>query len=231
VAYATVDELAAALRIRVTVENTPALQACLDAAAHEINHEIDLVLEEGTVHTAVPYLFSASIQASDPGAGFVRYNKASTPATTQLYVDVVDAEGTDHAAALQEATTTDVVELVDAAAADIWERFQLTGPAVDNSGWFMLPVGFLAASTERLDRSEGKELAVVTLRPARLLPPQELALANQVNIVRGVEWYKSSAAAFGVIGFDESGTLRAPRDGFSRHAYALSPLKAQWGVA
>ena len=40
-AYATVDELAAALRVAVTAANTPALQACLDAAAVEIDHYVD----------------------------------------------------------------------------------------------------------------------------------------------------------------------------------------------
>ena len=40
-AYATTDELAAALRVRATDENSPALQACLDAAAAEIDHDVD----------------------------------------------------------------------------------------------------------------------------------------------------------------------------------------------
>lgn len=57
------------------------------------------------------------------------------------------------------------------------------------------------------------------------------ALANRICILRGVEWYKSNAAAFGVIGFDQTGALTAPRDGFSRHAFALTPLKQKWGVA
>jgi hypothetical protein len=106
-AYADVDELAAALRIRVSPENTPALQACLDAAAAEIDHTI-AALE--------------AIDAADP-------------------------------------------------------------------------------------------------------------LANRVNIVRGVEWFKANDAAFGVIGFDDSGALQAPRNGFRRHAAALIPRKQQWGVA
>ena len=108
-AYATTDELATALRIRETPANTPILQACLDAAAAEIDHEIDR-------------------RADDP----------------------------------------------------------------------------LAADD---------------------------ALANRVNIVRGVEWYKANDAAFGVIGFDQTGALTAPRDGFNRHAYELVPLKQQWGIA
>jgi len=67
--------------------------------------------------------------------------------------------------------------------------------------------------------------------PPPLLTDDKLALANRINLVRAVEWWKSNAAAFGVIGFDQTGTLTAPRDGFSRHAYALTPLKQQWGIA
>ena len=40
-AYATVDQLAAAMRIAVTPKNTADLQACLDAAAEEIDHYCD----------------------------------------------------------------------------------------------------------------------------------------------------------------------------------------------
>jgi hypothetical protein len=109
VAYATVDELAAALRVRVTPENTATLTACIDAAAQEIDHDIDR--------------------------------------------------------------------------------------AEDN------PV------------------------------PAGDALANRVNVLRAVEWWKANDAAFGVIGFDQTGPLQAPRDGFNRHRYTLTPLKDGWGIA
>ena len=108
-AYATVEQLAAALRIRVTTENTEALQACLDAAAQEIDHDCDRFIDD--------------------------------------------------------------------------------------------PI------------------------------PDDDPLAGRVNLVRGVEWFKANDAAFGVIGFDQTGALQAPRDGFNRHAFALTPLKQQWGVA
>ena len=49
--------------------------------------------------------------------------------------------------------------------------------------------------------------------------------------MRGVEWYKANDAAFGVIGFAETGALRAPRDSFARHGWTLIPLKQQFGVA
>jgi hypothetical protein len=42
-AYATADQLAAALEIRVTATNTELLEACLEAAAAEIDHTLDRI--------------------------------------------------------------------------------------------------------------------------------------------------------------------------------------------
>jgi hypothetical protein len=109
VAYATVDQLAAALRVRVTPDNTPTLQACLDAAAEEIDQDIDRPEDD-------------PLDPADP-------------------------------------------------------------------------------------------------------------LAGRVNLARGVEWFKANDAAFGLIGSDQTGVLTAPRDGFNRHAYTLTPLKRRWGLA
>lgn len=115
-AYATVDELAQSLRIRLTPTNTDTLQKCLDAAAVEIDHEIDWV-----------------------------------PVPAQPIAPGPDPVG---------------------------------GP-----------------------------------------------LLNRVNIARGVEWFKANDAAFGVVGFDESGALTAPRNSFDRHANDLASLKQRWGIA
>ena len=79
-----------------------------------------------------------------------------------------------------------------------------------------------------LDAAAGEiDHAVDRLEPI----PAGDALAERVNLLRAVEWWKSSDAAFGVIGFADTGALRAPRDGFARHAAALLPLKEQFGVA
>jgi hypothetical protein len=111
-AYATIDELAAALRVTVTAANQATLQACLDAAAAEIDHAID----------------------------------------------------------------------------------------------------WITAPTHPIE-----------------LPPDPLL--NRTNVLRGVEWFKSNDAAFGVIGFADTGALQAPRNTFARHAATLIVLKQQWGVA
>jgi hypothetical protein len=56
-------------------------------------------------------------------------------------------------------------------------------------------------------------------------------LLNRVNILRGVEWWKANDAAFGVLGFDQTGAVRTPKNSFTRHALTLLPLKEQFGVA
>lgn len=56
-------------------------------------------------------------------------------------------------------------------------------------------------------------------------------LAHIVCLGRGVEHYKVNDAAFGVIGFADTGVLAAPRDTFGRHAATLTPLKQNWAVA
>jgi len=107
-AYASVEDLALALRVRVTPDNTVVLQACLDAAAEEIDHDLD---------------------RTDP-----------LPAT----------------------------------------------------------------------------------------PP---AAVVRCNVNRAVEWFKSTDAAYGIVGFEQVGLLHAPKDGFARHAVTITQHKQRWSIA
>jgi hypothetical protein len=108
-AYATVDELAQALGVRVTDANTEALEACLEAAAEEIDHDLD--------------------------------------------------------------------------------------------------------------------------RGDELLPVPPPFTVNRCNINRAVEWWKSPAAYNGGVGFDQTGPMPAPPDGFDRHAATITRWKIGWGIA
>ena len=83
-AYATVAELAAGLRIRVTTENTDLLQVCLDAAAAEIDHEIDAPEAEWG---SADWRFSTATAAADPGAGYLRLNNGNPVNATQVLID------------------------------------------------------------------------------------------------------------------------------------------------
>lgn len=76
------------------------------------------------------------------------------------------------------------------------------------------------------------EIDAVLDRPADALPyPSVPPLIRQVNLARAVEWYKSSDAAFGVLGFADVGISQVRPDGFARHAAALTPHKEQFGIA
>lgn len=59
------------------------------------------------------------------------------------------------------------------------------------------------------------------------------ALANRVNVLRGVEWWKQNdAAVSGAVGMDQSGIFTAPRSSFtSRHGGNLTPLKQRFGIS
>jgi hypothetical protein len=223
VSYATVEELAGALGIRVTPENTGALQACLDAARVEIDHFVDA---EGYTAVSASWLFDAAGTAADPGAGELRRDKSNPPAVAFLYVSATDADGATHGAG--ELQQDDRLRMHDPASA--WDDYVMTGPAVDNTSWLSLPVDYLGSSDAVPSFTAGVRVLLTAARPTPLIT-RKLALANRVNLVRGVEWWKSNDAAFGVIGFDQVGSLQAPRDSFMRHQKELIPLKARFGVA
>jgi len=226
-AYATVDELAGALRIAVTPANTAGLQSCLDAAALEIDDAVDRRLDAGAV-PAVAYLFSTATTAADPGPGYLRMDKTQASAVKHLYVDQVDADGVT--LPWVDVTTNDVIVVSDPAASGQWQRFDLTAPTVDKTGWYDLPVNRTDVSAVAPTFLNGARVTVIGLRPT-VLGTQQLALAKRVNILRGVEWWKANDAAWGILGFADTGALRLPRATFVRHAATLLPLKQQWGLA
>jgi uncharacterized protein (DUF1778 family) len=100
--YATVAQLAEALEIRVTPENTPLLQDCLDAATTEIDHFLvdscivnppRAILERTNVNRAVewykaPAAYNGGVGFADtgvlsaPASGFERHAAALLPLKT-----------------------------------------------------------------------------------------------------------------------------------------------------
>jgi hypothetical protein len=95
-----------------------------------------------------------------------------------------------------------------------------------------LRVTVTAANQATLEACLAAAAAEIDHATDRLTPLDETdPLANRVNVLRGVEWFKSNDAAFGVIGFADTGALQAPKNTFARHAATLVVLKEQWGVA
>lgn len=69
-------------------------------------------------------------------------------------------------------------------------------------------------------------------RPPELpLPDPAPDAIVHANIALGVEAYKMPDAAFGILGFDDSGAVRAAKDSLPRYWSLLTPYKIGWGVA
>jgi hypothetical protein len=92
---------------------------------------------------------------------------------------------------------------------------------VKNQDWLAKCLG---AAAEEIDHWLG--LPAGTSLPD---PPPDLATIE--NVSRAVEWWKASDAAFGGVGFADTGVLTVPRDSFARHAANLMPLVQTYGVA
>lgn len=237
--YATVEELAAALRVRVTAENQDALQRCLDAAAEEIDHEIDWpvgaaapagqYLEEPGTHLSVivsaPFVFSSSNVMADPGPGGFRADKVSPANVAELAFSVTDSEGNDRSGLFELAAGGTIIISGDGQQAFL----TVTAAVTDNGSWVLVPADYLGGPMA-LEDGVVYDAGTVT-EVEEPIPSPETGLLNRVNLLRGVEWWKANDAAFGVIGFDQTGVLQAPRDGFARHAATLTPQKRQWGIA
>lgn len=80
----------------------------------------------------------------------------------------------------------------------------------------------LAAAAEEIDHDLDR------LDP---LPDPPPAAVERCNVNRAVEWFKSTDAAYGIVGFEQVGLLRAPSDGFARHAVTITQHKQQWSIA
>ena len=72
--------------------------------------------------------------------------------------------------------------------------------------------------------------AVAVLGGVDPVDPTGNALANRVNVLRGVEWWKANDAAMGSPA-GAGATLNQPGSSFARHAATLLPLRSAFGVA
>jgi hypothetical protein len=82
-----------------------------------------------------------------------------------------------------------------------------------------------------LDAAQLEIDAWLDLNAGGSLPDPPPALAVVENVSRAVEHYKASDAAFGGVGFADTGVLTVSTISFNRHAMNLMPLKEQFGVA
>lgn len=64
---------------------------------------------------------------------------------------------------------------------------------------------------------------------ATALTADQLALAAEVNLERGVELWRETP--WGIVGLDSDLATHTARNTWERYAHKLAPLKSQWGLS
>lgn len=98
----------------------------------------------GGVTLQSSWRFSTTTAAADPGTRTMRYNDANPADVTELYINDTNNEGFDASTILgllSQLNRIYVQQQDDAANATL---FELTGPAVDNTGWWTVPVSVVS---------------------------------------------------------------------------------------
>lgn len=98
----------------------------------------------GGVTLSSSWRFSTTITAADPGTRTMRYDNATPANVLNLYINDTTNEGGDASTILGLLVAGNriyVQQQDDAANATL---FELTGPAVDNTGWWTVPVSVVS---------------------------------------------------------------------------------------
>lgn len=86
--------------------------------------------------------FDTGTVTADPGSGRIRYNNATPANVTEIYINENDSQGTNRQIGLQSLGTGDSINIAEFGAAN-YARFTMNKAAIDNSGWWTLPVAFV----------------------------------------------------------------------------------------
>lgn len=86
--------------------------------------------------------YSTNLTMADPGPGNYRTNTSTFGTATVAALDKLDDGGTDRSFLFASLQVGDTVYAQVKADASKWARYILTGPPVDNAGWFSLPIAF-----------------------------------------------------------------------------------------
>lgn len=90
------------------------------------------------------YKAETNSQSAPPGSGAVRWNNATQPSATELFLSATSDDGTDVHELLELLLKDGVtVTLFDRGSVSVRQSFQLTADATDNTTYFTLPVAFV----------------------------------------------------------------------------------------
>jgi hypothetical protein len=96
---------------------------------------------------SVQYRFSTSLVNADPGPGRFRYDTAVYATVTEIRIDDLTNPGVDISNLLTLITTDDRIYIQGETDSDEFAVWNVTGPSVDNGGWFTIPVTLQVGGT------------------------------------------------------------------------------------
>jgi hypothetical protein len=97
----------------------------------------------GASSSVFQYRFDAGTAASDPGSGRLRLSNVTQAAAIAMYIDLQTQDGVDASTMFKVLRAQDQLIIQDRASAANYQMWQLTGPAIDRSGWFEMPISFV----------------------------------------------------------------------------------------
>lgn len=86
------------------------------------------------------YGFDTDTTATDPGAGDVKFNNAALNLATAMYISDTPDSGQDASWILDNLAEGDIIKLVSASSSTQYLIALVSGPPVDNTGWWNVPI-------------------------------------------------------------------------------------------
>ena len=90
------------------------------------------------------YRWDSATQGMDPGAGRLRYNNTAPSQVTRIYFDRLTQDGLDPTAVFTVAQFDDQFVIQRRGMSAQNQQWRLTGPAIDRTDWFEVPVEFVS---------------------------------------------------------------------------------------
>lgn len=95
----------------------------------------------------VPYVFSTTTTASDPGSGKIRFNNSTIGSVTAIYVDNLTSDGTDISAFLALWTSGDTLIIGSDVDADTSLAVFTVTSTVNSTGYYTVSVTYVSGTT------------------------------------------------------------------------------------
>jgi hypothetical protein len=161
---------------------------------------------------SLQYRFQDDTSATDPGAGNLKVNNLDQLLATELYVNIETRLGANAEVVWENFREDDILAVQETTTQDEFIIYTITGPPVNNVGWFTFPVSRLAIDGDGGVDDNAQVVISPIKNPADRLPPNGDAgqvLTKDSSTSFDTSWQDAaSGAAWG----DITGTLSNQTD-------------------